>query len=106
MHKASSAGVMKMGWGVEKDKQKAVEWYTRAAERGYARREPERWKDVLKYAGRMRKGGTFPPSVFLAPSLTSEEKYRMLDGARRIMASVEAEKNETVCIVLRKRTVI
>lgn len=80
----------------------SAKWKSRGSPAEYKRVKPKRWRTVVSYAKDMRKGDAFPPSVFLSPNLTGKPTYDLLDGARRIMASVESGASELICIVLRK----
>jgi hypothetical protein len=51
-----------------------------------------RWKDVEDYKQDMLNGDIFPPGVLIHPSLTgrTDDLLTPIDGARRLMASLEA----------------
>ena len=51
-----------------------------------------RWRDVEGYKAAMMAGDTFPPGVLLHPSITGRLDGLLvpIDGARRLMASLEA----------------
>ena len=75
-------GSMTARWKSDDDREKCKQ----------ERTENGRWKDVEDYKLAMLNGNTFPPAVLLHPSLTGRPDGLLtpIDGARRLMASLEA----------------
>ena len=59
-----------------------------------------RWKTVERYTFRLQNGETPPPPVFASPAIAGITFFRMVDGARRIMAAAEAHVPSLSCVVL------
>ena len=61
-----------------------------------------RWHDVETYAADILKGNQLPPGLFLHPSLTGRTDGLLvpIDGARRLMAHLEAGTSEIPVVVI------
>lgn len=80
-----------------------------AADREKCRDERQkngRWQDVERYAAAMLNGEKFPPSLFLHPSITDGEADLLIpiDGARRLMADLEAGHSNIPIAIIRLST--
>ena len=70
------------------------------------RRDPgeSRWSDTLDLVSAIREDVSLPLPAVVHPALHEHDGLRVIDGARRIVAHVEADKKEFRVVVVRPKS--